>query len=486
MMKLLRDPWVWLITGALTLIATWGFVEMAETAQWVNLLLLVTALPVAGIVTWCGARLWLIERDKHTTVSQTDMNGERFHFLLITAVLGTLILATATGVLIFMIIIVIMGGIGVLLPMIRKRGDGEDLTDAEAVRYSARRLARWTFAVIAWVIFTGLSGIMADFLDDLPAWQDALIYTGVMLVVTMGLIYFMMIFPYRRVIQAWHHTAYDKAEARLALLRFAHPLFGENFFSLRGMVGGILLMGGKYAQAEVALRAALPETKKPDDKNLDDSGETDKADEQELVVADSDGAVESWLSLTLLAQGASDDALRVIEQLLIHQPDNVIAHATLAELLVEMGDATDYPRARESIQIALDNNDFEINFITRSIGVVDRRSCWLALRAWITAEMQDSQQVEAHLATSKAHHDDHALPPLFDARWHYFMGRAYNAIGDTNNAETHFQTATNIDTSGDINKRITQLSNGVSTMNAQTTQANLRHNSNVVRRAEND
>lgn len=126
-----------------------------------------------------------------------------------------------------MIVLCVMFGTSVFLPIIRKKGDGEKLTDAEATRFSARRLARWTFALTAWIIVTGISGIVADLLDDLPAWQDALISACVMTIVIMSGLYFAVALPYRHIFKAWHRTDYEQAQARLTLWRFAHPFFGQ-------------------------------------------------------------------------------------------------------------------------------------------------------------------------------------------------------------------------------------------------------------------
>jgi tetratricopeptide (TPR) repeat protein len=455
-----RNPWVWLLTGAFTLLAVWGFVEVTDVAPGIKLVVLIPGLLSAGIVTWRGAALWLTERDDHAP-NATWNPGATYNSILFASLAGTLLLASESGVLIFMVMLVIMGGVGVFWPMIRNKGGGEDLTDAEAARFSARRLARWTFALMAWVVLMGISGISADLLDDLPVWQDALISAGIILAVIAAGLYVTVIFPYRRVLKIWHQTDYERAQAYYVLLRFAHPVFGRSFFRQHG---GMLFTAGQYAAAEASLRNALSRAKKPDDDSADESSDTTDAQQIDIY---GDGKLASWLSLALLGQGATDDALRVIEQFLVHQPHNSAAQAALAELLAEIGDDTDYPRALESIQMALSSdagtnsithsNNSGIHFIMLSVVTVDRRVPRLALKAWILAEMGHIKQAEAALDASSAYFDAHPLPPLFEAHWHYFIGRAYRAMGRRQQAQTHFQTAASIDTGGDIHKRINRM-----------------------------
>ncbi len=220
---------------------------------------------------------------------------------------------------------------------------------------------------------------------------------------------------FRLMNQAARRGNYDGA---LRIIRWFHFYNPSGMEAMR-MSGHMLLAGGRYREAEDALRRSLSSSH----------------------ASENYGFALEYLGEALMEQGRYDEAMRSYEAALhafpwLHRP-----YRGMAELLLRQGKNPD--KALEYIEKIIDFTG--LSWPQRKSNGRPQDDHW-ALKAWALARLGRSSEVAPAIEEALKATDKRCLPDL--AATHYRAGMAMQSLGNMSEAKEHFERAVELDPQG--------------------------------------
>lgn len=215
--------------------------------------------------------------------------------------------------------------------------------------------------------------------------------------------------------QAARRGDYDAA---LKIIRWFHFYNPSGMEPLR-LSGHILLLAGRYREAEDSLRRSLSSSR----------------------VAETYGLALEYLADTLMEQVRYDEAARCYQAALhsfpwVHRP-----YRGMTEMLLRQG--KDNQQALVTVEKIIDFAG--LSWVHRKANGRPQDDYW-ALKAWALARAGRSSEVAAAIENALKATDPKCLPDL--AATHYRAGMAMQALGNMSQAKRHFVRAVEVDPHG--------------------------------------
>jgi tetratricopeptide (TPR) repeat protein len=204
----------------------------------------------------------------------------------------------------------------------------------------------------------------------------------------------------------------------LNIIRWAHFYNPSGVEPLR-MSGHILVLAGRYREAEDTLRRSL----------------------ESSHARESYGSALEYLGDALMEQGRYDEAMRSYEAALLAFPWRRRPYRGMAEMLLRRGEKPE--QALEYIERIIDFSD--ISWRQRKANGKAQDDYW-ALKAWALARVGRTSEVAEAIENALRDTNKNAAPDM--ATTHYRAGMAMQALGNDSAANEHFKLALQFDPHG--------------------------------------